>query len=525
MPKNKSIKEDRNNNSDGNIDVSFTPVVRGKRDRDSGSEGSPNISKKPLKSNMVSETLYAGVAEVVSGEQKEKGVNITQNDNYSDKRKQFIENQLKNRYNTNSLPPFVVFVEGNGNPNSEDINIGNLHPMAIARSICMKCGDDDIVEIRSIGKIIQEVTFKSFNSANDFVNKKDRLDRDWLIYIPNFKVRRTGVMRGVDPSLSVQDVIEGLSWPGNPLKVIEIERLKFKVRGSEEIRSSASIKIVIETDLLPEYLSLWKRRVRVSPSINRVRKCVKCAKWGHSANFCRGSRACGKCGDDHDTSACYSMAHKCVNCGGDHDSFYHNCKVLIRHKIINIVMAYANVSRFKALKLIKFRNIISVEQAENVFKTQAFKGWEKRDLDLVSMSQRDRIYNKNKDNRNNRKSDTGSGMSLPVITSSRYLSCIESPSGTNMNSVISPQEPHLSDIVTNKEMGGSGKYSSTKGSPIEESAPLEDHIVAGRNKDLINRQEVNGYLSEIYFIMQQQNKTWKNKLKEVLAMTEDLANT
>lgn len=69
MPKNKSIKEDRNNNSDGNIDGSSTPAARGKRDRDSGSEGSPNISKKPLKSNMVSETLYTGVAGMVSGEE------------------------------------------------------------------------------------------------------------------------------------------------------------------------------------------------------------------------------------------------------------------------------------------------------------------------------------------------------------------------------------------------------------------------------------------------------------------------
>lgn len=165
------------------------------------------------------------------------------------------------------------------------------------------------------------------------------------MYIPNFKVRRIGVMRGVDSDLAVQNIIEGLSWPGNPLRVIEVERLKYKVRGSEEIRNSSSVKITMETDLLPEYLLLWKRRIKILPFINRVRKCLNCAKWGHSAHFCRGSRACGRCGDDHETSNCYSMAAKCVNCGGDHDSFNQNCKVLIRHKIINAVMAYANVSR------------------------------------------------------------------------------------------------------------------------------------------------------------------------------------
>lgn len=62
MPRNKGSKEDKNNNSNGNMDSSFTPMSRGKRDRDSGSEGSPNISKKPLKNTMLSEDMLSGAA-------------------------------------------------------------------------------------------------------------------------------------------------------------------------------------------------------------------------------------------------------------------------------------------------------------------------------------------------------------------------------------------------------------------------------------------------------------------------------
>lgn len=209
--------------------------------------------------------------------------------------------------------------------------------------------------------MIQEVLFKTFSAANDFVKKRDKLPKDWSVYIPNFKVRRIGVVRGVDSSLSEQSVLEGLSWPGEPVRVIEIERLKYKVRGSEEIRNSSSIKITMETDLLPEYLLIWKRRIKVFSFINRVRKCSNCARWGHSAHFCRGSRACGRCGDDHATSSCYSVAVKCVNSGGDHDSFNPICKVLVRHKIINAVMAFADVSRISYIKMIKSRNIHSLE--------------------------------------------------------------------------------------------------------------------------------------------------------------------
>lgn len=56
MTKNKSAKEDRNSN--GNVDNSS--VVRAKRDRESGSEGSPNSSKNHIKSLMLSTTLPTG---------------------------------------------------------------------------------------------------------------------------------------------------------------------------------------------------------------------------------------------------------------------------------------------------------------------------------------------------------------------------------------------------------------------------------------------------------------------------------
>lgn len=107
-------------------------------------------------------------------------------------------------------------------------------------------------------------------------------------------------------------------------------------------------------------------------------------------------------------------------------------------------------------------------------------------------------------------------MSLPVISSSRYLSCIDSPSVTNTNSVTSPQELHLHDIEINNVVLDTGESASTKGTPMEESAPIVGQDIAGRNGDPISRQELNGYLSEIYFIMQQRNKSWQHRVKEVV---------
>lgn len=99
MSKNKGSKEEKNNNSNGNSDNTSTPAPRGKRNRDSGSEGSPNINnKKPLiPSHEKGDTSQnEGVSKVI------------QSDKYNAQRKQFIENQLKNKYNKNSIPPFIV---------------------------------------------------------------------------------------------------------------------------------------------------------------------------------------------------------------------------------------------------------------------------------------------------------------------------------------------------------------------------------------------------------------------------------
>lgn len=236
----------------------------------------------------------------------------------------------------------------------------------------------------------------------------------------------------------------------------------------------------METDLLPEYLRIWKRRIKVFPFINRVRKCSNCARWGHSAPFCRGSRACGRCSDDHATSSCYSVAVKCVNCGGDHDSFNPVCKVFLRHKIINAVMAFANVSRISSIKMIKSRNIHSLEQVENNFRTLAYRSWDVRDLDLISAGRRDRMHSSVNVSKGNRKVGAGSGLSLPVISSSRYLSCIESPAHTNTNSVISSQDIHPHGMSLNNEEEVPVGSASIRDTPLEERISL-----AGRRMWLV----------------------------------------
>ncbi|XP_049794549.1 uncharacterized protein LOC126204189 [Schistocerca nitens] len=57
-------------------------------------------------------------------------------------------------------------------------------------------------------------------------------------------------------------------------------------------------------------------------------QCFKCQRVGHIAKVCRGTLACLKCAEAHDTRDCTKprdAAAKCVNCGGAHAANSRSC--------------------------------------------------------------------------------------------------------------------------------------------------------------------------------------------------------
>lgn len=129
-----------------------------------------------------------------------------------------------------------------------------MHPMVFSNLICKNFDDSDIVKFKRIGKNIEVVSFKSFSAANRFVDQSKNLPNGWISYISNFKILRNAVIRGIEQSFSHQEILEGISWPGDPVKVVNVERLKFRARGSDELKESSSVKLTFESDLLPEFL-------------------------------------------------------------------------------------------------------------------------------------------------------------------------------------------------------------------------------------------------------------------------------
>ena len=59
----------------------------------------------------------------------------------------------------------------------------------------------------------------------------------------------------------------------------------------------------------------------------RIKQCFNCQGYGHTASTCTRKRACGKCGEDHETKDCKSHETHCAQCQGPHPAWHHECPV------------------------------------------------------------------------------------------------------------------------------------------------------------------------------------------------------
>jgi len=69
-----------------------------------------------------------------------------------------------------------------------------------------------IRNIKRLGKSIIVVNFKFSFDANQFAQSSNLLPENWISYIPNYKIIRIGIARGVDPSLTIDEILQSIKW-------------------------------------------------------------------------------------------------------------------------------------------------------------------------------------------------------------------------------------------------------------------------------------------------------------------------
>jgi len=131
----------------------------------------------------------------------------------------FINFQKPNKYIVSNCPPYLVHVK------SLEGNIGNLHPMSLGKALADSF--PAIINIKRRGKNLIVINFKFSFDANKFV-QSNKLPAGWTAYIPNYKIVRSGIVKGVDLSLSIDEIYKGIRFMDRPIILKSITRLKFR---------------------------------------------------------------------------------------------------------------------------------------------------------------------------------------------------------------------------------------------------------------------------------------------------------
>jgi len=188
------------------------------------------------------------------------------------------------------------------------------------------------------------------------------LPDNWIAYISNYKIVRSGIVRGVDLNLSIEEIYKGIKFMERPLEIKSITKLKYRDKNyNNELRDSSSIKIEFFSNLLLEFISIWSVRSRIRSFINRVRKCFNCLKWGHSSAFCRSSPVCTGCERSYNSDICVDSAFMCPDCNQIHPLFDIDCSIFQKYKVINLIMDLLQRQSIRCKKMAKIRNVTTCE--------------------------------------------------------------------------------------------------------------------------------------------------------------------
>lgn len=168
-------------------------------------------------------------------------------------------------------------------------------------------------------------------------------------FIPPHLACCKGLVRGVDVSLSPAEILDIFS----PAGVVSVYRCT-RVVDNKKVPTETVIATFAGT-ARPSEIKAWPLIYRVEPLAPRALQCLRCWRFGHSANGCRSTTRCRKCGDDHSDNNCTSQDESCCLCNGNHPADDSNCPARSKELQVLEIVERRRCSRREALAEIQSR--------------------------------------------------------------------------------------------------------------------------------------------------------------------------
>lgn len=326
---------------------------------DDSSSGDPPQNDSLLENSNVSNiTNLNNISSVVNNISSNKNAESGQEIGREDKR--VINYNLK--YRNTDKGPFCIYVE------HQDLNVGQLHPMRVG-SILNKLPNNlqaEIIEVVSVGRSRIKIYVKSAASANFLIKHAVFSQNNLISYVPQHLVERKALVRNVDTSLTVQQLLEKVV---SSVRVTDIKRLTRMITNEKGERVSVPRQLIIVTFeglVIPDYIFIDYVRCPVELYVSPVIQCFSCLRFGHSSKLCRGKKRCKICSDEHDGD-CVKPAY-CMYCKvSTHNSTSKSCPKYIQQKNIKQIMASKNVSFKEAEKFATNPSLFSTVLKSNPY--------------------------------------------------------------------------------------------------------------------------------------------------------------
>jgi hypothetical protein len=221
-----------------------------------------------------------------------------------------------------------------------------LDTMGIAQKLS-NLGYHDVANVQRNSRKVVTFQFSSLKSANNVLSDV-KLNELYEIYIPKSFVCVFGFVKGLGSDIVWEGdngLIETLKSK-NP-SLIEVKRLTYKDNEGNE-QQSYKTALTFRAKKLPEFIFAYGVRKRVFPSVNRVRLCENCGRFGHLKIKCKSKKKhCPACfSTDHEN--CETIS--CKHCKAAHKTGDPSCNEFDKQKKINKIMAYENVGFNEARK-------------------------------------------------------------------------------------------------------------------------------------------------------------------------------
>lgn len=243
--------------------------------------------------------------------------------------------------------------------NSGGAEVGKLK---FAKDVFEKLGNK-CINLLKISKDTFRLDCVDKETANSLV--KTQPFQNSKCFIPFNNKYCVGVLRDMDTTMSEQEIIDLFGGVLNSVyRMTRFDKMK-KVKVPTN-----SVKIIMDCDELPEYLTVFGMRCKVHNFEQRVKVCYGCHRFGHFDGNCKSEiKKCGNCGQ-FCVDKC-ERATQCSSCNQNTHKFGdENCPVKKIESNIIQVMVNNKLSYFEAKDWIKAN--VSADAFSCVLKNQHF---------------------------------------------------------------------------------------------------------------------------------------------------------